>query len=338
MKKINFPIVEPFSFTADSLRSNEFLEGGSTTVKDKKKITFSCDLDDMKDGVLRMGQGFMKTSGAWIEISKNKVCAYSYFSYTNPNQNEILEPTKLGFNIDGFISVIINNDYANGNNFVIITSSTGSIKIPVPKFSPNSGEMFVSPLNFDITNCKFSWICECYACDIWIYGDSYLGFGHGARWPYYMLEWGFSSWMSDSKPGGNSNEGYESISNDVTIGKPVYLLWAFGMNDGTDISNTQPNYNWQNKCRNVISICTKLGIIPILATIPSVPNINHEGKNYFVRNSGLRYIDFAAAVGATSAGVWKTGMLAGDNVHPTQLGAKALASQVLIDFPEIMLK
>lgn len=29
------------------------------------------------------------------------------------------------------------------------------------------------------------------------------------------------------------------------------------------------------------------------------------------------------------------GMLSGDNIHPSELGAQALASRVLCDFPEI---
>ena len=73
----------------------------------------------------------------------------------------------------------------------------------------------------------------------------------------------------------------------------------------------------------------------ILSTIPTVPNINHEGKNKTVRNSGYRYVDFAKAVGAQSNGTWYTGMLSSDNVHPDVAGAKALYYQAIADVPEI---
>ena len=33
---------------------------------------------------------------------------------------------------------------------------------------------------------------------------------------------------------------------------------------------------------------------------------------------------------------WYDGMLSSDNIHPTELGAKALTSRVCIDAPEIM--
>lgn len=72
----------------------------------------------------------------------------------------------------------------------------------------------------------------------------------------------------------------------------------------------------------------------ILATVPSVPKIDNTGKNKIVRESGYRYIDFDEAV-SDGHGNWKAGMLSKDGVHPSKSGAKAMAEQVLIDFPEI---
>ena len=66
-----------------------------------------------------------------------------------------------------------------------------------------------------------------------------------------------------------------------------------------------------------------------------MPTVNNEAKNAWVKASGYRYIDFAKAVGADGTGAWYSGMLSGDNVHPTAKGAKALYTQVLIDLPEI---
>jgi lysophospholipase L1-like esterase len=68
-----------------------------------------------------------------------------------------------------------------------------------------------------------------------------------------------------------------------------------------------------------------------------VPNIIHTFKNTYVRESGKRYVDFAKAVNAESAGAsWYTGMLSSDNTHPTALGAKALMRQFLLDVPEVL--
>ena len=66
-----------------------------------------------------------------------------------------------------------------------------------------------------------------------------------------------------------------------------------------------------------------------------MPTVNNEQKNAWVRASGYRYIDFAKAVGADENGVWYSGMLSNDNVHPSVTGAKALYTQVLVDLPEV---
>ena len=75
----------------------------------------------------------------------------------------------------------------------------------------------------------------------------------------------------------------------------------------------------------------------LFRSIPNVPDRINTFKNDIVKLSGLRYIDFAKAVNAEVTGAsWYNGCLSSDNVHPTIAGAKALASQVLVDFPEIM--
>ena len=101
------------------------------------------------------------------------------------------------------------------------------------------------------------------------------------------------------------------------------------MND-SDISQ------YTNYFNNVKSICKSSGIELIAATIPSVPTRDKSAINEIVVNSGLRYIDFAKAVGADVESNWYEGFLHSDGVHPTELGAQALAMQVLTDFPEIM--
>ena len=55
-----------------------------------------------------------------------------------------------------------------------------------------------------------------------------------------------------------------------------------------------------------------------------------------VESSGFRYIDFYKSVGTDSGGNWYAGYLSGDGVHPNTIGAEALATQVLTDFPELM--
>jgi hypothetical protein len=73
----------------------------------------------------------------------------------------------------------------------------------------------------------------------------------------------------------------------------------------------------------------------ILSTIPLVTAVDNTYKNAYVRGSGYRYVDFAAAVGAVEDTTWYDNMLADDGVHPATEGAVALYQQVLTDVPEI---
>ena len=124
------------------------------------------------------------------------------------------------------------------------------------------------------------------------------------------------------------------MRNVVPMGKPKYLVWCLGMNDGSD-SESAPSSAWVTGRDAVINICKRYGITPIFATIPTVPTINNEAKNAWIRTSGYRYIDFAKAVGATASGEWYVGMLEEDGVHPTIQGAKSLYGRALADFPEL---
>jgi hypothetical protein len=106
-----------------------------------------------------------------------------------------------------------------------------------------------------------------------------------------------------------------------------------GMNNG---DNGAVNSQWLNDLNVVKSLCEEHDITLILATIPSCPQADNTYKNAIVRQSGYRYIDFNKAVGVNGT-TWYDGMLSSDNIHPTSLGAKALARQFVVDVPEITL-
>ena len=115
---------------------------------------------------------------------------------------------------------------------------------------------------------------------------------------------------------------------------PNRICWCLGMNDGD--TETAVNAKWKSVYDEIVGVCRSKNIELILATIPNVPNIRHNYKNEIIRASGYRYIDFAKAVNAEAvSSAWYDGMLSSDNVHPTELGAKVLASRFLIDVPEI---
>lgn len=181
----------------------------------------------------------------------------------------------------------------------------------------------------------FSWTCTDLNKDIWLLGDSYMAY-EPERWAYYLEQNGYAeNVLISSFPGAWSSTNIASFEMLLKYGTPKYAVWAMGMNDGGDGLDA-PSANWVSGRDSFLALCEGEHIIPIFCTIPTVPTVNNEQKNAWVRASGYRYIDFAKAVLATSSGAWGTGMLSGDGVHPTANGARALYYQALTDFPEIM--
>jgi hypothetical protein len=185
------------------------------------------------------------------------------------------------------------------------------------------------------TDATLSWTSLDLYKDKMLFGDSYFSLD-SSRWMYYLKDAGFmeNSYVNGI-PGERSAASFDSLSNLVKFIKPKYVVWCLGMNDGSD-SESSPSSLWVTTRNKLVDFCNDYGIELILATIPTVPTVNNEQKNAWIRSSGYRYIDFAKAVGASSSGVWYDGMLYTDGVHPTQKGAKALYMQALTDFPELM--
>lgn len=216
---------------------------------------------------------------------------------------------------------------SNGNIFKQNVSFTMSI-VAVP---------YVKSNGLVATDCKFTFICTDIRKKIWMFGDSYFAYLED-RWAYYLKEYGYdNNVLLDGFPGMGSVNGRVSFAKLLNLGRPKIAVWFLGMNDGTDTDDTTPNANWVTERDNFISLCETNGIEPIFATIPNVPSINHNGKNAWIKSSGYRYIDMCHAVGADVNVNWYGDMLSGDNVHPSESGAKALFAQVLLDLPEIML-
>lgn len=164
---------------------------------------------------------------------------------------------------------------------------------------------------------------------VYIFGDSYLSYRDDRLGGQLIQNGCTDNCLISAYAGAASTDMLKSFQSIVSVSSPKYVVWAMGMNDQNAYAS------WQTGIMNVLAWCEENGAIPILCTIPSVPGRNHEQKNTWIRNSPYRYIDFAAAVGATSEGTWYEGMLSDDNVHPTEYGAQQLFLQMATDFPEI---
>ena len=331
----NKMVVAPFTAEAEKLSSGEFLETVKTNVKDRFRISFTCDVGEMgDDAVIRVGHGFEMSCGSWLEITKTQIRAYNFYSWTDPKQREVFPLTDTELTIEDFLTVAINIDTKGNGSFVILTTKGGMKKIEMSGIGGAIGSVFASPLGCELENCKINYIADGYGDPIWIFGDSYLGYNWDARWPYYLYRDGYNKVLLSGYSGMNTQSGRADFKVAIQRGTPVYALWCLGMNNGD--KTEEPNEAWLESTKEFLEICKEKGITPILSTIPSTPVVNNEPKNKWVRSSGYRYIDFNRAVGAHKDVAWYPEMLYKDNVHPAKAGAEALYSQVLVDFPEIM--
>lgn len=170
----------------------------------------------------------------------------------------------------------------------------------------------------------------------WYFGDSYISTANSARWAYYLISNDYDNdTLFNGYAGGTSAAGNMAFTALLSYGTPEYAIFGTGMNDGSDTS-ASPSESWVNARNAFMTMCENNGIEPIFCTIPSVPTVNNEQKNTWVRSSGYRYIDFAKAVGANANGEWYNAMLSSDGVHPTVEGAIALFTQAITDFPEFL--
>lgn len=92
--------------------------------------------------------------------------------------------------------------------------------------------------------------------------------------------------------------------------------------------------------KHAVDWLTSVGITPIISTIPSAVN-NQSGRrnsfkeafNEWVRNSGVRYVDFEKAL--LSAGPFPNDFYATDKVHPTAAGHAAIFEEFRKSVPEL---
>ena len=323
ISKLNYGYQDGDSTTGELTGNNQLtLENCKTSLRKGEIIKFSGKLDENFESVTIGFRYSTDESGIGnkfvIDKTKISLTDTKQVEHGLNIQNDI--DVEFVYLSDGKMKVTLNS---NSKSFVW---SIDFVKYPIGyPFATASGSM---------KDCKLSWNCTDLNKEIWIFGDSYLAYSP-ARWTYYLHQDGYdNNVLLDGFPGESGVNGRVSFANLLKFGKPKIAIWCHGMNDGTD-SDGNPNSNWVKDRDVFLSLCQSNNIEPIFATIPTVPNINHEVKNKWIRESGYRYIDFANAVGANEAGTWYENMLSSDKVHPSEDGAKALYQKILTDLPEI---
>ena len=332
-------IVKPkYISTTGNLSDGTFLAliGYKQNLRKGERYVFSGDLTTMSE--LRFGFTIANSFSESTLIFNEFTIDSTYITYKtrSTNENYTYQYTH-GLTFANNIQLIF--EYLDEGNAKITLISNGMMfSQTLPFVKRTISQVVVLSVGSTLTNCKLTWIPIDIDKDIWMFGDSYFAYSSD-RWTYYMQQYGYAqNALIDGWPGEGSVNARNSLLTLIQFGTPKYIVWCMGMNDGSDTDANTPSSDWTIRRDEMLAICNKNGITPIFATIPNVPSILHTGKNAWIKASGYRYIDFAAAVGAESAGsTWYSGMLSSDNVHPSESGAKALFARALVDFPEIMI-
>ena len=320
----------------EQMTSGDELVIGANCVKTYKEIVFSGMIGTFNSLVVGHGRlgGY---SSAWIEIDRTNI-------YTHMNSDLVSDTIPHGLTITNNIQVRVIKDFhvswgkveiiSNGQKFSTETHWTG-----------DCGDIYAKSIGSTLSNCSLSWSSKCLKSPIWMFGDSYFSITPD-RWVYYLKNQ-HDKVLIDGLSGAYSTTIYPDLENLLKIGKPNVVIWCLGMNDPD--TQSEVNASWKSVFDKVIKLCSDNNITLIAATIPTVrggvtddsdvpPNMRiHKFKNEIVKSSGLRYIDFESAVGASRInGEWFDGMLEDAGVHPTESGAKALFYQALSDAPELI--
>ena len=293
--------------------------------KKNEYIELTAGFDTFDELMVAHGKGSF--GGGYIKITNSKLQVYDY-------DDTLLEEFDHGLTLSDFINVIIytKND-STVRSSITIMSSGGDYTASTTRLYSCHGSVLCRA-SFALTDVKMDYIVNDAKEDVWVFGDSYISLGDNNRWATQMVSGGHKNVLLSGFGGATAQVEIDSFRNLIAVAKPQIVVWCLGMNNG---DNEAINASWKICVDEVIQKCVDNSVIPVLATIPNVPSIDNTYKNAYIKSLGYRYVDFAKAVNAESAGAtWYTGMLSQDNTHPTALGAKALMRQFLLDVPEVL--
>ena len=312
---------------AELSSGNSLSDGQTILLEDypyhiKKGLCMSFYADVTTFDTIYIGKGFEKYRGDWLKIDNTNIVYQHY-------ESETMDRATIAHNltITSFIKVFMHGDNAGVLHVTLMTLG-GIFETTFDAWAYEANyEAFVKSSGSQLTNVKLGATNKDFRKPLWLFGDSYFGVGAN-RVIGNLKEFGFFDFLVDGLSGQDPNNAYKDLVRCLNFGTPKYLIWCLGMNGNYD--------NYTTTFTKLKALCEERNITLVLALIPTVPERDKEELASYIKSTGLRYIDWYKAVGANSSGVWYDGYLSSDNVHPTELGAKAISMQFLIDFPEIM--
>lgn len=292
---------------------------------------------------LKIGRGtnnasngaFAGTYHCWLEIDDTNIYIYR-------NSTQLIGTIAHGLTISGFITV--NMRYTDEKKMYVTIMTLGGVATKIiNQYSDASTPFWVTDAmgmvkavsdGSTLTDCKLSATNYHFKSPLWIFGASYE---EHSGWQSQVRNMGFSNFLINAYPGRDSATCYADFVRATAFGFPKFLYWTmYGNGSSSDLDT----YIGQVK-----ALCDAQGATLVIIQRPNSTATDVQ-QNYTAKQAvidsyiaqGVRYVDAASALSSnpSSPDGWYTGFLASDGKHPTQLGHKALAMQVLQDLPEIM--
>lgn len=309
----------PARATRATMTDGQSLEVETNSIMKNQRMVFFAKVGTFDTLLIGHGSG---AYGYYIKIDDTKVTYMSNGSSGTSHNH--------GLTISTFLLVILEIDATLNIKYTIVTAGGSFTKTAQINMS-TKGAVFATSDGSSFTDAVLTWDCDDYKKAVWAFGDSYFTLYSPTRWPYYLTNaWGYDTMLLNAYPGEASETALADLEAALEHGTPKYLFWCIGMNDHDGSSAV--NADWLATAEEIEALCEEHGITLVYATIPQVTdtNYNNQYKNAYIRTSGHRYVDLAAAVDGV------TGWLSDDGVHPSELGGRLLAAKIVSDFPEII--
>ncbi|MBR5013481.1 MAG: SGNH/GDSL hydrolase family protein [Bacteroidales bacterium] len=273
---------------------------------------------------IELGCGKGNNTGWGVRIDGTDVKAVAY----NNGSTIAVDTKPHGLTIGTFIYVSIEK---TGTGIKVRMMSFGGEFVGNVTFSQL--EAYGTPFAFasensTLSEVSFGWTSKDLRKQVWFFGASYCSLYTNRMLTQLINTYGVDNFAIIAEAGNDFDGIMPSVMAALEHGTPKFLVCGIGMN--TDY----PAVYWYYY-KKLENICRARGIELVLCTIPYPSGGTKAGVNSIVTGSGHRYIDLYHAVSSDENGTWYEGYC-DDGVHPTLIGAKAMAARILIDLPEIL--
>ena len=316
------------SGTSDTLDEKRiYIADWPRYIKASVIITISATIDTYEGIRIGVNRG-NSTAGYYLMITSTNV---SFCKYTGTDTGTSLSTSAHGLTVSGKISCVFNIGQKKFSMKMMTSDGAYTTEYVSDVYRESYGLPFIEATgNTALSDVTLRAISPNLRKPVWFVGDSYLSL-YNQRWPVQLVEtFGVDNYLVDGLAGGTSADMFPELNRLLALGTPRFLVWVLGMNDNV--------WFWRYYEKQVEMICRERGITLILQNIPEPESGSGTSSKAAIREAvaatGLRYLNAYAAV-CDPNGEWHDGYCA-DGVHPTILGAKALAARVIVDIPEIM--